>query len=147
MIEEFMTQSYANHAHRPTATIVGYVFLIVALVAFGLRWFEIGGRRASAIGLFAIICSVATLLAISRLYITRLQDRIIRLEMRVRGAALLSTQQQEMLTRLTPKQVAALRFASDAELALLIERAVREQLKPTDIKRAVQTWLPDLDRT
>ncbi len=52
-----------------------------------------------------------------------------------------------MLTRLTPKQVAALRFASDAELALLIERAVREQLKPTDIKRAVQTWLPDLDRT
>ena len=90
MIEAFMTQSYANHAHRPTATIVGYVFLIVALIAFGLRWFEIGGRRASAIGLFAIICSVATLLAISRLYITRLQDRIIRLEMRVRGAALLN---------------------------------------------------------
>ena len=147
MIEEFMAQSYANHAHRPTATIVGYIFLIVALVAFGLRWFGIGGRTTFATGLFAIICSVATLLAISRLYITRLQDRIIRLEMRVRGAALLNQQQQEMLTRLTPKQVAALRFASDAELGTLLERAVREQLKPADIKRAMQTWLPDLDRT
>ena len=51
-----------------------------------------------------------------------------------------------MLTRLTNKQVAALRFASDDELALLVERAAREQLKPTDIKRAVQTWVPDLDR-
>jgi len=147
MIEEFMAQSYANHAHRPTATIVGYIFLIVALVAFGLRWFGIGGRTTFATGLFAIICSVATLLAISRLYITRLQDRIIRLEMRVRAAGLLSPQHQEMLTRLTPKQVAALRFASDAELGTLLERAVREQLKPADIKRAVQTWLPDLDRT
>ena len=142
-----MTQSYENHPHRPTATIVGYLFLIVALTAFGLRWFELGGRTAFAIGLFAIICSVATLLAISRTYITRLQDRIIRLEMRVRAATLLSSPQQEMLTRLTLKQVAALRFASDAELALLVERAAREQLKPADIKRAVQTWLPDLDRT
>ena len=44
-------------------------------------------------------------------------------------------------------QVAALRFASDVELALLVERATREQLKPADIKRAVQTWRPDLDRT
>jgi hypothetical protein len=142
-----MPQSFKNHAHRPIATVVGYLFLIVALVAFIFRWFEIGGRGAFAAGLFAIICSIATLLAISRLYITRLQDRIIRLEMRMRAMTLLDAARQQMLAGLTIKQVAALRFASDAELPALVERAAREQLKPVDIKRAVREWQPDLNRT
>ncbi len=91
--------------------------------------------------------SLATLLAISRIYITRLQDRIIKLEMRMRVAALLQPPQSEMLGRLTTKQIAALRFASDEELPALVERVARENLKPDDIKRAVTMWVPDLDRT
>jgi uncharacterized membrane protein (DUF485 family) len=97
-----MTQNYANHVHRPTMTIVGYLFLLIALAAFVLRWLEIGGRSTIAIGLAAVVMSLATLLAISRVYITRLQDRIIRLEMRMRAAALLSPDQLRMLERLTP---------------------------------------------
>jgi hypothetical protein len=84
---------------------------------------------------------------ISRLYITRLQDRIIKLEMRVRTAELLTRDQQRALFGLTTKQIAALRFASDQELPALVERAVREHLTPADIKRAVKTWTPDYDRT
>lgn len=143
---ETMSQSYANHVHRPTLTIVGYVFLLLALVAFVFRWREIGGRATFALGLLALVMAVATLLAISRIYITRLQDRIIKLEMRMRAAALLP-QQQHMLGQLTNKQIAALRFASDQEVPALVERAAREQLKPDDIKRAVKVWVPDLDRT
>jgi hypothetical protein len=45
------------------------------------------------------------------------------------------------------KQIAALRFASDAELPALLERAAREQLPPVAIKRAIKNWVPDLDRT
>jgi hypothetical protein len=142
-----MTQSYANHPHRPILTIVGYLFLIAALVAFGLRWFGAGGRGAFAIGLLGLVGSLATLLAISRIYTTRLQDRIIKLEMRMRAAAVLSTPQQRMLDQFTNKQIAALRFASDQELPALVERAARENLKPDDIKRAVKSWVPDLDRT
>ena len=142
-----MTQSYANHVHRPTATIVGYLFLVLAVVAFGFRWFGIGGRAAFAVGLMGLVASVATLLAVSRLYITRLQDRIIKLEMRMRLAALLTPAQQQALGRLSSKQIAALRFASDLELPALVDRAARENLKPDDIKRAVTTWVPDLDRT
>jgi len=90
---------------------------------------------------------VGVLLTISRLYTTRLQDRIIRLEMRVRTAALLSPEQQRLLDQLNIKQIAGLRFASDAELPALLERAVREKLPPKEIKRAVKSWTPDLDRT
>jgi hypothetical protein len=87
------------------------------------------------------------LLSISRVYTTKLQDRIIRLEMRVRGASVLTPEQQRLLERLTLKQVAALRFASDAEMGPLIERVGREQLAPKDIKRAIRSWTPDFDRT
>ena len=142
-----MTQSYGNHVLRPTATIVGSLFLVFAVVAFGLRWFEIGGRTAFAAGLMGLVASVATLLAISRLYITRLQDRIIKLEMRLRLGALLTPAQLQALGQLSIKQIAALRFASDLELPALVDRAARENLRPDDIKRAVTTWVPDLDRT
>jgi len=140
-------QSFENHAYRPTATIVGFLLVIAALVAFGFRWMGIGGRTSFALGLLCLVGSVMTLLAISRVYITRLQDRIIKLEMRVRCALLLSPDQQRQLAALTNKQVAALRFASDAEVPALLDRAVRDRLSPADIKRAVVTWTPDHDRT
>ena len=100
-----------------------------------------------AAGLVGLLMSIGTLILISRTYITRLQDRIIKLEMRVRGAAVLSLEQQRVLQTLNPKQIAALRFASDEELPALLERTAREQLQPADIKKSVRTWVPDHDRT
>jgi hypothetical protein len=142
-----MEQSFERHTHQPRPTGVGYLFLVLALVSFVLRWFTIGGRVTMAAGLFFICCAIATLLFISRLYTTNLQDRIIKLEMRVRTAALLTADQQRLLAQLDNKQMAALRFASDAEMAALLERAVREKLPPQEIKRAIKTWVPDFDRT
>ena len=140
-------QTFENHVHQPVQTALGYLFLGVALVAFALRWLGIGGRVSFAIGLLGLCASVTMLLLISRSYTTQLQDRIIKLEMRVRTAALLTQEQQRLLGQLDNKQIAALRFASDAELAALLERAVREKLQPKEIKRAVKSWTPDLDRT
>jgi hypothetical protein len=141
------TQSYEHHAHSPTAARVGFVLLLIAWIAFALRWFYIGGAYTMALGVGCLSLAVATLLYISRVYITRLQDRIIRLEMRMRGGALLTPEQQRLLSELDIKQVTALRFASDAELPALVERAARERLKPDEIKRAIRTWVPDLHRT
>jgi hypothetical protein len=140
-------QTFENHVHQPVQTALGYLFLAVALVAFALRWLGIGGRVSFAISLLGLCASVTMLLVISRTYTTRLQDRIIKLEMRVRTAPLLTQEQQRLLGQLDNKQIAALRFASDAELAALLERTVREKLRPKDIKRAVKSWTPDLDRT
>ena len=140
-------QTYETHVHRPVATGVGYLFVLGSLIAFALRWFGIGGRVSMAAGVAGILGALVVLLAISRTYITRLQDRIIKLEMRVRGARLLSAEQQRLLSELDNKRIAALRFASDAELPALLERTVKEQLKPSDIKKMVKTWVPDNDRT
>jgi hypothetical protein len=140
-----MAQSYGNHVHWPVATGVGYLFLIVALVGLWFRWS--GGDWPTTIAIVGLIGAVLALLSISRLYITRLQDRIIKLEMKVRCASLLTAPQQRLLAGLTNKQLVALRFASDEELPALLERASRESMKPDDIKRAIRTWAPDLDRT
>lgn len=139
-------QTFRNHAHRPTATIVGVAFTLVALWAFGARFLK-GDHSPVMIGLLAVTGALLALLYISRVYTVKLQDRIIRLEMRVRGAALLTPEQQQILHGLPIKKVVALRFASDAELPVLLERAAREPLTPSDIKRAVTNWTPDQDRT
>ena len=74
--------------------------------------------------------AVAILVAISRTYITKLQDRIIMLEMKVRCAELLPAGKAALLSKLSPKQVVALRFASDEELGALLERSISDNLPP-----------------
>ena len=138
-------QNYKNHAHRPVLTGVGFVFVMVAIVSFVQRWRATGDRLS--IGLLALCAAVIVLLQISRRYTTRLQDRIIKLEMRMRTADLLTPEQRRLLAQLNNKQIAALRFASDAELPALLDRVAHEQLKPDAIKREVKNWTPDLDRT
>src|SRR3954464_9719524 len=138
-------QAYKNHVHRPVLTGVGYLFVAIALVSFLMHWRAT--RDPLSVPLLSLSAAVLVLLQISRRYTTRLQDRIIKLEMRVRTAGLLTSEQQRLFAQLDNKQVAALRFASDAELPALLERAAREKLRPRDIKRAVKTWTPDLDRT
>jgi hypothetical protein len=110
------TQTYKTHRHNPKLTAVGFLFLVLSVVGFILSDLGIGGRYTVALGVAGLIASVAVLLSISRIYITRLQDRIIKLEMRVRALSVLTPAQRETLARLKKAQLVALRFASDEEL-------------------------------
>lgn len=141
------SQNYANHAHRPTMTVLAGACLLVAIVGFVMQWRRVGGLSASGIGLGGLTAAVAALVSMSRQYTTRLQDRIIRLEMRVRCASFLAPEQQRALQALDLRRIAALRFASDEEIPSLLDRAVRDALSPDQIKRSVKIWVPDLDRT
>ena len=67
--------------------------------------------------------------------------------MKVRCATLLAPAQHAAYSRLNKAQIVALRFASDEELPALLERADREKLDADQIKRSIQTWVPDWDRT
>ena len=142
------TQTYATHRHTPRLTGISFGFLVIAIVAFGMRWFNMGGRETFALGLAGLMGSILTLILISRSYTTKLQDRIIKLEMQVRCAGLpLTADQRASYARLSMPQLVALRFAADDELPVLADRAAREQLSADQIKRAVKNWRPDLDRT
>ena len=141
------TQTYSTHRHPPKMTIASFLFLVLAIIGFALRGFHIGGRYTMALGLFGLIASIFMLIGMSRVYITGLQDRIIKLEMRVRCATLLSPAQQALLARLDKPQLIALRFAADEELPVLLERAEREKLSANQIKEAIKNWVADWDRT
>ncbi len=141
------TQSYVNHRHNPRPTGIGFLFVLIAIVAFALRAFGIAPGPMTIVGVFALIAVDLVLLLISRVYTTKLQDRIIRLEMRIRCAERLTPAQQAVASRLPLPSLVALRFASDDELPELLERAERDRLTPDQIKRAVKNWVPDWDRT
>ena len=143
------TQTYETHRHNPKMTSIGFFFVLLSLVAFGLRYvgIQVYDRLMTVVAMSSLIAAVVVLLLISRAYTTKLQDRIIKLEMKTRCATLLTPSQQAALVRLTNAQIVALRFASDAELPSLLDRADREHLTPDQIKRAIKNWTPDWDRT
>jgi len=78
-----------------------------------------------------------------RSYSLKVQDRVIRLEEKVRLASLVSASELAELESLTIAQYVALRFASNPELPELARRAVREKLTRKQIKEAIKSWRPD----
>jgi hypothetical protein len=141
------TQTYETHRHNPQLTGIGFLFLLVAIVGFALRAFGVAPGVTAAAGVVGLIAANLVLLLISRTYTTKLQDRIIKLEMRLRCAERLTPAQQAIVRGLPTPSIVALRFASDEELPELIERAQRDQMTPDQIKRAIRNWLPDWERT
>ena len=135
-------QTYANHVHRPRAWVGTWAAATFALLL--LVWNAFIAFSLVAVALVILAFAVVLAVTVMRMFALRLQDRIIRLEMETRLARL---GRAADASRLTLRQLIALRFASDAELPALIERAVAEQLSPDQIKRAVTNWQGDYLRT
>jgi hypothetical protein len=138
-------QSFASHAHRPVPTLIAAFFTLAAIILSVGAW--LFGWPTLAPAVVSLACGAAALVSISRVYIVKLQDRLILTEMKIRCAELLPDGQDARLAELTPKQIVALRFASDEELLPLLDRAIREKLSPVEIKRAIKRWRPDHLRT
>jgi hypothetical protein len=102
-------------------------------------------RRPSLHSAWMVVFAFAALLAIFkiRLYALKVQDRVIRLEERLRLATLLDPSFRPRIPELTEDQLVGLRFASDAELPTLAVRVLNEKLSRDEIKRSVQNWCPD----
>jgi hypothetical protein len=138
-------QSYAHHTKWDPLFhfFILPVFAIAAIVAIVHAVTHLGRHPIHAALL--ILFALATLAAVSkiRLYPLKAQDRIIRLEERLRLATLLPENLRARIPELTEGQLIGLRFASDAELPALIQRALTEKLTCDQIKKEIKTWRPD----
>jgi hypothetical protein len=140
-------QNYKNHVRRdPIFLSVLLVLLLNIILTINLAvhtW-----PRERILHLWLVILSVALFLIASKVrsYPLQSQNRIIRLEERLRYAALLPAAQLEVANALTLPQIIALRFASDSELPALVDRAAQEHLTPRQIKESIVEWRPDHTR-
>jgi hypothetical protein len=146
---ETKPQTLANHTRfdPPFHFFVLPIFalgLILSLVHF-FAHITHGDLRDHIHSFLLVLLALAFLILAFkvRFYALRLQDRIIRLEERLRLTQLLSEPLRSRIPELTEDQLCGLRFASDAEIPKLVERALNEKLSRADIKKAIQTWRPD----
>jgi len=105
-------------------------------------------RHFRPLTVWLVVVAIALFIAVLkvRLYAVRVQDRLIRLEERVRIQELVPAALRSRLHELTVDQCVGLRFASDAELPALVDRCLSEKMTRSQIKQAVQTWRADLAR-
>ena len=137
-----MAQNYANH--RKFVPAFHFFTLPVLLLSVGYQVTQ-AVRFFSAGTLIAALTSVAILLAalFGRMFALKVQDRVIRLEMRLRLMQVLPPDLRDRAGELTLDQLIALRFGSDAELPALTRKALSERASRDDLKKAVQNWQPD----
>src|SRR4029079_6692129 len=93
----------------------------------------------------AVVSAALLLLALlARNMALTAQNRIIRLEMRHRLRDVLPSDLQQRIGELTPQQLIALRFASDAELPALVRDVLAGSLATQKaIKERVKNWQED----
>ena len=142
-------QSYNNHTRwYPLFHFVVVPLLILNLLDHLVRIFTNTGQERVDQIFWTIMSVTLILLALSaRLMALKAQDRVIRLEERLRCAQLLSPETALKANGLTASQLIALRFASDEEFGSLVERTLSGEFADTkEIKQAIQTWRPDLHR-
>jgi Family of unknown function (DUF6526) len=143
---EKVPQSYANHArfHPPFhfVLIPGILMLLILGIINVVRHYH--RLDAWMLLLVGILFFLAAFLL--RTNPLRVQDRLIRLEERLRLQALLSAELTARIGELTESQLVALRFASDAELSALVAQVLAAKTPAKDIKKAIVTWRGDTFR-
>lgn len=141
-------QNYKNHLRfYPPHHFVFYPLLMV-LTAFAV-YRSFAEPHNHYLWMFMAVILVLTgwlAFMLRQHYALTLQNRIVVLEMRLRYFVLTQQRLELVEERLSFGQIAALRFAPDDELPALVERTLKENLSPDEIKKSILNWLPDHKR-
>ena len=137
-------QNFANHT-RWVAAYHGFVFPVLIL-NFVWSVVQLGKMGFTADGFIRILTAAALFLLASyaRLFALTVQNRVIRLEERLRYERILPEDLKARIGEFSTGQLIALRFASDAELPGLARKVLDGNVKTgKEIKQMIQNWRPD----
>jgi len=137
------SQSFKNHARFDPVFhfFLTFVFLGTVIVAI----VHVVHHVSSFTAWWLLLASIAAFLMLFklRLYPLKVQDRVIRLEERLRLQALAPEQWHSQIYRLTEDQLIGLRFAADDEVVELAKQALEHNLNRKQIKERIKSWRPD----
>ena len=135
-------QTFENHTRQVPIFVVGNLVLLVSLVGrlVNLRH----GISFGSVMNVLVIAAVIALFVMARNSVVAVQDRVVRLEMRLRLAGVLPSDLVPRIPEFTVAQLVSLRFACDAELPVLARKVLDEKLNDRKaIKRLVKNWQAD----
>jgi len=143
-------QKYSNHIryypfHHFVITPLSPVFLCWSLYNLTVAYADnadLGQHVYFAIGALLVFL----IPVIARIYALKNQNRIIRLEMRLRYFHLTRESFSNLEKKLSLSQLIALRFAGDDELLSLMQKAIDQNLTAKSIKKAITDWQGDYIR-
>jgi hypothetical protein len=137
------TQSFKNHAKF----VPLFHFFAFPLAALSALWWTAGAIKhpsGDAVVMALMGWSLAATTFLARIFALTVQDRVIRLEMRLRLRELLPPDLQPRIGEFTRHQLVAMRFASDRELPAIARKVLDERLEDRKaIKLMVQEWEAD----
>jgi hypothetical protein len=92
-----------------------------------------------------VVLSIVVFIPVLRIrtYPIKLQDRVIRLEERLRLQALAPAEWHSQIYKLSEDQLIGLRFAADDEVVELAKQALEHKLNRKQIKERIKEWRPD----
>ena len=141
------TQSYKNHIRYYPPHHFVYYPIVMTFIAFSVYFSfttEDSLIWAFISGIFVVLFCLAFMLR--QHYALTLQNRIVRLELQYRYFSITVKRLEDLEKQLNDDQLFALRFAPDNEFPALTQKALKENLSGTAIKKAIQHWKGDHER-
>ena len=135
-------QDYATH-RRYDPLYHLFAFSVLAISLLVSLWQLVRSPGFTTAWIFLVFAALLVLFFRVRRYALTVQDRVIRLEERLRLAELLPEPLKGRVAELTLEQLVGLRFASDGEVASLVKEALDERLRGEEIKKRIRVWRPD----
>lgn len=137
-------QNFKNHAKF--VPLYHFFALPVLLINFGIQLYSWIHQGFAPLGFFSVLTAAALFVGVlyGRLFALTVQDRLIRLEEKLRYERVLPEELRWRADELTVDQFVSLRFASDDELPQLMQKVLDEKLtKRKAIKAQIKNWKPD----
>jgi hypothetical protein len=135
-------QSFKSHARfdPPFHFVLAAVLAANLFIVCSYAW-----HNLNMFTMWLVILSIAAWIPVTKLrsYPLKVQDRVIRLEERIRLQALAPTEWHAQIYRLNEDQLIGLRFAADDEVVELAKQALEHNLDRKQIKERIKSWRPD----